>query len=262
VVNVKENRMRIAATLFLLLVPMLVRAQEASVAAVAEGSTTDVILPGPPAWIVADRPGLADGPTTVDFMVAQLEIGVTGEGGDEERVAIPALLRYGITDRLELRIASDIFSWTSDRGDFGPVAAGFKLRLREGELPLSLIASVQPPSGGGSLRTTAFESEARLVSEIGLAERLSLTPNLGLALVEGGDATAIFAATLERDLGNLLPFVDFETSFGSGETSMIADFGVAWLVWPEMQLDLSAGIDVVGSAYPEWFIAAGYNHQY
>ncbi len=231
--------MRVAVPLFLLLLPLLAHAQDAS--------------------IVADRPGLADGSTTVPRGVAQLELGVTAEGGDEERFTLPALVRYGITDRLELRVSSDV---VSDSGDLAPVAAGFKLRLRDDDFPLSLIASAQPPSGGGSLRSTAFESEARLVSDIELAAGLSLTPNVGVAFVEGGDATAIFAATLEREMGRLLPFVDFEASIAGGNTSMIADAGVAWVVRPDTQLDISAGMDVLGDEYPEWFIGVGYSRRF
>lgn len=227
----------------LLLLPVLTRAQEAS--------------------IVADRPGLADGSTTVGRGVAQLETGVTGEGGDEEHFALPTLVRFGITSRLELRVASDVVGWTShDGGDIAPVAAGFKLRLRDGALPLSLIASVQPPSGGGSLRSTAFESEARLVSDIELAEGLSLTPNVGVALVEGDGAAAIFAVTLEREMGRAAPFIDFETTSGGGDTSMIADAGIAWLLRPDTQLDISAGINVLGDEYPDWFISAGYSRRF
>jgi hypothetical protein len=234
--------MRIGPAVFLLLMPLLARAQEAS--------------------IVADRPGLADGSTTVGRGVTQLETGATAEGGDEEHFALPTLLRFGITDRFELRIASDVVGWTSDDGDLAPISAGFKLRLRDGAFPLSLIASVQPPSGGGSLRSTAFESEARLVSDIELAEGLSLTPNIGLALVEGGDAAAIFAASLEREMGRALPFIDFETTISGGDTSMIADAGVAWVVRPNTQLDLSAGLNVLGDEYPDWFIAAGYSRRF
>lgn len=233
--------MRIAAVV-LLLIPVLVHAQEAS--------------------IVADRPGLADGSTTVPRGVAQLETGVTADGGDEEHVTLPTLIRYGITDRLELRVDSDVVGWTSGDSEIAPVSAGFKLALRGGTLPLSLIASVQPPSGGGSLRSSAFESEARLVSDIELAEGLSLTPNVGVAVVEGDGAAAIFAMTLERELGSALPFVDFETTIGDGDTSMIADAGVAWVVRPDTQLDVSAGFDVLGDEYPEWFIAAGYSRRF
>lgn len=233
--------MRIAAVV-LLLVPVLAGAQEAS--------------------IVADRPGLADGSTTVPRGVAQLETGVTADGGDEEHLTLPTLIRYGITDRLELRVDSDVVGWTSGDSEIAPVSAGFKLALRGGAVPLSLIASVQPPSGGGSLRTSAFESEARLVSDIELAEGLSLTPNVGVGVVEGDGAAAIFAMTLERELGSALPFVDFETTIADGDTSMIADAGVAWVVRPDTQLDISAGFDVLGDEYPEWFIAAGYSRRF
>jgi hypothetical protein len=237
-----ENVMRVAAALFLLLVPTLAQAQEES--------------------IVADRPGLADGSTTVGSGVAQLEVGVTLDGGDEELFTLPTLLRYGITDRIELRIASDVIGWTSDDSDVAPISAGFKLRLTDGAIPLSLIASVQPPSGGGNFRSDAFETEARLASDIELAEGLSLTPNVGVALVEGGGAAAILAATVERELGRALPFVDFEVTMADGDASMIADAGVAWVVRPNTQLDLSAGVDVFGDAYPEWFIAAGYSRRF
>jgi hypothetical protein len=231
--------MRVAATVFLLLIPVFTQAQEAS--------------------IVADRPGLADGSTTVGHGVAQLETGVTAEGGDEKRLTLPTLLRFGLTDRFELRIESDV---VSDEGDIAPVSAGFKLRLRDGALPLSLIASVQPPSGGGSLRSTEFEGEARLVSDIDLADGLSLTPNIGVTLAEGGGAAAIFAASLEREMGRALPFVDFEATVADGDTSMIADAGVAWVVRPDTQLDISAGVNVTGDQYPEWFIAAGYSRRF
>jgi hypothetical protein len=230
--------MRVVAPLVVLLLPLVAGAQES---------------------IVADRPGLADGSTTMGRGVVQLETGVTGEGGDENRFTLPTLLRFGITNRFELRIDSDVLS---DDGDIAPLSAGFKLRLRDGAFPLSLIASVQPPSGEGSLRSTAFESEARLVSDIELAEGLSLTPNVGVALVEGDGAVAIFAATVEREMGRALPFVDFETTIGDGDTSMIADAGIAWVVRPDTQLDISAGVNVLGDAYPDWFIAAGYSRRF
>ena len=38
---------------------------------------------------------------------------------------------------------------------------------------------------------------------------------------------------------------------------MIADAGVAWVVRPNTQLDVSAGVNVLGDAYPDWFLAAG-----
>ena len=231
--------MRFAVTVFLLLVPVFAFAQEGS--------------------IVADRPGLADGPVTVGRGVFQLESGVTGEGGDDDRLTLPTLLRYGLSERLELRVESDVIS---DNGDIAPLSAGFKLRLRDGDIPLSLIASVQPPSGTGDLESDGFEGEARLVSDIELAEGLSLTPNVGISLAEGGGAAAIFAASLEREIGKALPFIDFETTIADGDTSMIADAGVAWIVRPDTQLDISIGVDVAGDAYPEWFIAEGYSRRF
>jgi hypothetical protein len=212
--------------------------------------------------IVADRPGLADGSATVGNGVAQLETGVTLAGDGDEILTLPTLLRFGLSDRLELRIESDVAGWSDGNSDIAPVAAGFKLRLTDGSVPLSIIASVQPPSGGGFLRSDDFEGEARLVSDIDIGNDLSLTPNVGISLAEGGGATGIFAMTLEKEMGRALPFVDFELSTNADDTSVMADAGVAWIWRPDTQLDVSGGIDVTGEQYPDWFIAAGFSRRF
>jgi hypothetical protein len=218
-------------------------------------------LPAAAQEIVADRPGLADGSVTVGRGVAQLEAGVTREG-DEELLTLPVLFRYGFSDNFELRVESDVLGITEDDTEVAPVAIGFKYRLRAGDIPLSLIANIQPPSGGGVLRSDAFETEARLVSDIDLGNDFSLTPNVGIAFAEGGDAQAVFAASLEHPLGPAGAFVDFESRISDGDTSLIVDGGFAWVVRPDTQLDISAGFDVAGDAYPDWFIGVGYSRRF
>jgi hypothetical protein len=208
--------------------------------------------------IVADRPGLADGSVTLGRGVAQLEAGVTREGGDE-LLTLPLLFRYGFSDDFELRVESDVLGITEDHTEAAPIAVGFKYRFREG---LSLFANVQPPSGGGVLRSDGFESEVRVVSDIALGNDFSLTPNVGIAFAEGGDATAVFAASLERPLGPVGAFIDFESRIAEGDTSLIVDGGFAWVVRPDTQLDVSAGVDVAGDAYPDWFIGVGYSRRF
>ena len=189
--------------------------------------------------IIADRPGFADGPAVVGNGVAQLEIGVTHEDG----LTLPTLVRFGLSDRFELRVESDVV-------ESAPVGAGFKLRLRDGTFPLALLVS----------GTTDREAQARLLSEIELGHGFALTPNVGVAFTEGGDATAVVAATLEREIGHALPFVDLETTIGGGDTSTVADAGIAWIVRRDTQLDISAGVPLNGDS--DWFLSAGYSRRF
>ncbi|MFL6245297.1 MAG: transporter [Thermoanaerobaculia bacterium] len=213
--------------------------------------------------IVADRPGLADGSTTVGSHTFQLETGVTHEDDDGSLLTLPTLLRLGLASDFELRIESAVLGFTSGDEEWAPVALGFKWRVRDDEaFPLSLLVSVQPPSGGGSLGARELETSVRIVSDLDLGGGFSLTPNVGLSLVEGGDPVAVFAASVEREAGNAVPFLDFEVSAGDGETSAIVDGGVAWIVNRQTQLDISGGVRVSGTAYPDHFIAAGISRRF
>lgn len=209
--------------------------------------------------IVADRPGLADGPSTVGAGTVQLETGVTVEEDDGSLTTLPTLVRIGLTGALELRIESSVLGVQSGDRDWAPLAAGFKLRLRDS---LSLLASVQPPSGGGTMRSDAFETSIRLVGERDLGGGFTLVPNAGIAHVEGEGVAGIVAASIERGSGNATPFIDFELEFDDGDTAMIADAGIAWLAGNDTQLDLSAGVEISGESYPEWFVAAGISRRF
>jgi Putative MetA-pathway of phenol degradation len=200
------------------------------------------------AQIEADRPGFADGPATVGARTAQIEIGVSAE---ESIVLLPTLLRYGLSDALELRVESDV---VSDEGDIAPFAAGFKWRLREN---IAVLGSIQPPSGGGSLRADGFESEVRLVGSVDVGG-FSVIPNVGVALAEGDGAVAVIAGSLEKELGDFVPFVDFE----GRDSSAIVDGGVAWIVRDDTQLDLSGGVSVAGDEHPDWFVSAGFSRRF
>src|SRR6185369_3944857 len=55
--------------------------------------------------ISADRPGLADGSTTVRRGAFQVELGLERDDENESRtLTTPLLLRYGLTEALELRV--------------------------------------------------------------------------------------------------------------------------------------------------------------
>ena len=203
--------------------------------------------------IVADRPGLADGPGVVGAGTMQLEFGVNRDDDGESLVTLPTLFRYGLSDALELRIESDVVEFSSGNRERAPIALGVKWRIREGDVPISLIASVQ---------TEDVEGSVRITSDIDLGSGFSLTPNAGVSIAEGEDAVGVIAATVEHGFGNATPFVDFELQSGGGDTSMIFDAGVAWLVTNDTQLDVSAGVEVAGTAYPDWFIGAGISRRF
>ena len=210
--------------------------------------------------ISADRPGFADGPDVVGARTIQIETGLTVDG-DPSGVSIPSLLRIGLTGALELRIESDVARFDDGDGDFAPVSIGVKAHLTDGPIPLSLFAGVQPPSGGGGLRTDDFEGELRLLGDVDLGGGFSLVPNAGIAIAEGG-SSGILAASLETSFGNASPFVDFELTVGDGDTSMVLDAGAAWTIGADTQLDVSAGVGVTGDAYADWFVGAGISRRF
>src|SRR4051812_2515408 len=87
-----------------------------------------------PSPIVTDRPGFLFSSLNVGRGVFQIELGLPAVTLDETRFAsLFALVRYGVTDRFELRIDSPVYNeytaaHSTDRG-FGDLEAGAKWHL-------------------------------------------------------------------------------------------------------------------------------------
>ncbi len=235
--------------------------------------------------INADRPGIADGSTVVGPKTFQLETGIQQEfrrSGDvrEHTFFVPMLLRIGINSKFEARIEGNTFTRVSTFvsatpvnrvSGFAPVSLGVKYQFYNSEcdhqLSLGTIVRVFPTWGSSEFRTHHATGDIRLAADWKFAPslKLSLNPNVGIARYEDDEGklftTGLFATTLNYSPTNKLnPFIDIgiqapETS--DGQTSVIFDSGIAYIIGQNLQLDASFGTRVHGETGPRPFLEIG-----
>ena len=233
--------------------------------------------------INAGRPGIADGSKVVGLGRFQVELGVQDEfrraaGVSDHRAAVPLLLRAGIGANWEFRLEGDSYVFQSTRDAQGaltqeegraPVAFGAKYQIMDGmggaTPSLGVIARVIPPSGSRSFRTKRTTGDVRLAADWDFAQVWSFNPNVGVGVVEDEAGRKFFTRTFAATLSyNPTPSFGLFMDAGlrtpekkEGRVAAIIDAGVAYLVTPNVQLDLSAGRGVRGDTSPRAFVSAG-----
>lgn len=228
--------------------------------------------------IEADRPGFADPAYVLPRGAAQIEAGVTfsreSDGADADTWALPEpLLRVGILDRAELRIAAEGFVSEHTNGE-GTENAGSdlevstKIRLREQVAwrpATSVLAGLTFPTGGHAVTSDGYDPFAKLITSWEIGERFSVDANLGLAgPTQGPDtsdrvletfAAASLGLSLNERLGSFLEY--FSTFRGSGRSDEHGvDAGITYRVTDDVQLDVSAGAGLSRAA-PDFFVGFG-----
>ena len=235
-----------------------------------------------------DRPGIADGSTTVGIGHFQIETALQTEfrhdGDEHERTMFfPTLLRYGFADKWEVRVEGNTYSWERDKDPtgiahsdgFAPTSIGLKYNIVDvpdgsKQPSIGAIARVFPPSGSGDFRNTRTTGDFRLAADWAFADKWSLNPNVGVGVYQD-DASrtytaGLFAATLNFNPTKKLNFF-VDTGMQTpeekgGKTSIILDGGAAYIIGHDIQLDLSVGTGVAGSTPPHPFIAAGFSKRF
>jgi hypothetical protein len=238
--------------------------------------------------ISPDRPGIANGAWFFGKGRFQVEAGLQADfshpGGVKDRtVTAPTLLRFGLNDRLEVRLEGDGYVWdrTTDpalgivKSDgAAPLSLGMKYRIQNsdstGRPALSILSHLTPASGSGAIRSHHVTGDALLVADWGFAPRLALTPNLGVGLYEDDNdrmvTAGLFAATVSYSASEKLTLsLDTGAQYpevAHGKASVVVDAGLAYLVTHDLQLDISAGTGVAGRTSPRVFLAAGLSRRF
>jgi hypothetical protein len=232
-----------------------------------------------PEPIAPDRAGAATGAGTVGRGAVQLEAGLAYEreriagSPTDRRFTVEAVLRAGVTERLELRVDGQPLvrlrgvEDDTSHGDFGLGAKYRFLDATDGSwvpalavLPFVKLPVAEEPIGSGK---TDFG--ALLLASFALPGQLSLDVNAGLAAVgqsrpNGYLLQAIVAAGVSRDL------VDWLTLFSdviyhsreerAGRDSVVLDAGVIWRPSRDVAVDASVVTSLAGPG-PDWALRAG-----
>jgi hypothetical protein len=240
------------------------------VASSAFGNDDDAIDP--------DRPEVSSNATTVRPGRVQLESGLlferTRRAGEptERRLSAEAMLRVGLTERLEARVGGEPIvrlRGAEDATDVGDFILSAKWRfLDAGDSPwpaLALNPLVKLPTASEPIGSGKADGGAILIASFDLPAQLALDTNVGLAAIgqtrpSGYLLQALVSASLSREI------VRRVTAFGEifyasrderdGRDQVGLDAGVIWKIHPTFAVDVAVGTSLVGQL-PDVFVRAG-----
>lgn len=219
--------------------------------------------------IATDRPGILFSAPTVGRGVFQYEIGlpaVTVTDG-RESTSLVGLVRYGVGDRLELRLGAPVYTRTREESGFGDLEVGAKWHLldNQGARPaFALIPSVILPTG-----EAGFSAEDP-VYQLNTMSEWALTGGWGLSVLagylngpSGGDryGQETFAALVSRTLPpgrwNVYGEAAYVlTGLDGADDGAFLGAGAKYLVSNDLQIDFSFDRGLTDGA-PDWLFGLG-----
>lgn len=208
--------------------------------------------------IVSDRPGQSNSPYTVGKMVLQFQTGpqFDGANADNYKSSIfswPAFIRFGISDKIELQT---LWSYKSDKEEYynfdfrfsGLNSADFGLRFNIFEETDKAPALGFEVLYKTKIRSSDFKPDhpsarLNLMASKTINDLFSITANLGTDF-DGNDGgpEAFYTLNLVFVVNEELSvFFENYGNFTSDNFDTYFDFGGAYILNPNLQLDLYGG---------------------
>ncbi|MGB3778405.1 MAG: transporter [Tunicatimonas sp.] len=217
-----------------------------------------------------DRPGEGtDAASVVGAGIGQLETGVFQEweieGGYSLGYYPTALLRYGILDRVELRLSSGLFTGGPQAGvGWSPLDLATKVALIEeaqGWIPQAalLVGLTLPATGSEAVQSNFTQPRVVLLLNHSINSWLGITTNLG-AHWENDSPETIYRYAMSFDFSLSERIGAFAEFYGdlpeASATSHLFNAGFTYLLTNDLQLDLAAGTALTDNA-PDFYIGGG-----
>lgn len=228
-----------------------------------------------------DRPDITDSTDMVGRGVWQLETGVSFESDHlgaetQHELAAPlAMLRIGLSQRVELRVSgdgvlSDTVTVPGARRATGAsdieVGAKWKLFAQpHGGFLFALEPVLSLPSGSDDFTSAGYDPTLKLIADRDLARGFSLSSNLVVSSLTVGENRftqhAISVSVAHALHSGWHAFVELYRASAlvrDGHDAWIADTGATYALGDRMQLDVSVGRGLSDAA-PDWFMGAGFS---
>ncbi|MGV3527283.1 MAG: transporter [Flavisolibacter sp.] len=223
--------------------------------------------------IDTDRPDQTESAFLVPKKFFQAELGLLKETDADKNYVIThpsALLKYGLSDRVELRLQATPQTTyqhgvPQTRSEFAlpPVELGTKLRLWEeqGLLPKTsvIVHFGLPFIASDSFRNKPVYFAARLTFQNSITENFGIGYNLGVHTGRGEATHFFYSLAPGLDIGRR--WYAYLESFGSlyrNYAEHFADAGLAYYLTDNSKVDISAGTQV-GSAEKAHYVALGFS---
>jgi hypothetical protein len=217
----------------------------------------------PPAGpITADRPGFSTGLDTVPAGSFQTEAGYNfaRAGSGRQHSLGEILVRYGLHEKIELRLGLNSFKYMNDSGakslgEDDPTA-GLKLKLFTPSVQglsvrpkLTLLLSTTIPAGSGEVGEPGFRPETRLILGWSLPRRMSLTANVLFASNSlKGERYGQYAHSVSlgwSPASSTALFLEYYGTFSGqpvDQNTKYFDAGISRVFRNRLQIDLWAGL--------------------
>lgn len=218
--------------------------------------------------IVTDRPDFVESSLTVGKGRFQIETSVNFErnhldGVTEKTTTFPTLLRYGVSDSLELRLETDGYTRhaASDDGTgevvkergYSDVALGVKWHTRDGDEAagtpsVAWLLHLEAPTGSSAFKGHGMRPSVRAAFEWELPQEFSLGVMPGIAIDKDDDHKRFAAGILGVVVGKawtdkFRTFAEWAgrrlTSKAHGGSVITYDIGAASLLSESVQVDIA-----------------------
>lgn len=223
--------------------------------------------------LVTDRPDFTESSEVVGRKNLQFETGFSYESEDEQGIvtAPSSLARYGLNDRVELRLSTDGYVSTghgvTKADGFADLEVGAKVRLLYADkagIDVSIIPMVSLPTGQDEISAGHPDPTVKFTWARDLPSGFGLSGNYNISSLSEGDArftqqalSVSLGHDLPKGLGSYIEFFGFSPMQRGGDAGWILDGGVSRQFAGRLQFDIEAGRGLTAAA-PDWFVGFGF----
>lgn len=217
--------------------------------------------------LVSDRPDFTESPLSVPTGLFQVEGGLSyaTTPGINMLTAGELLVRYGLLDRLEVRLGIPSFLSMDDPGDtsgFSDASVGVKYQLGPtlSGWDIAVLGALSLPVGEDAFSSDRLDPSALVTAGRAVTENLSMTGQLRGSIVGAGNNSMLESSLVAGFglLGDINGFVEALARFRDGvDTGVQVNLGITSIIRPGFQLDLHTGFGLTNTM-PDFLIGAGF----